>query len=328
MSKCTGCGAILQNQDKNDVGYTKDILNNLCERCFRIKNYNEYSSVIKSNDDFINILREVNNTNELVILVVDLFNINKSIEIIENMVNNNVLLVLSKRDILPKSCYDEKFIRYFDNCNLNVIDTVIISSKKNYNFDCLFEKINKYKKSNKVYVIGFTNAGKSTMINKIIYNYSEYNSEITTSNIPSTTIDCINVKVNDSLELIDTPGIIDEGDITNYISSNELKKIQPNKEIKPITYQVKGKQYFIIDNLAILEIEDVNITLYISNSLNVTRKYKNVDIPSKFVKNKIFVSNNSDIVIQGLGFINFSKECNANVYLTKGVCVYSRKELI
>ena len=36
--------------------------------------------------------------------------------------------------------------------------------------DLVFEKINELKTSENVYVVGYTNSGKSTLINKIIYN--------------------------------------------------------------------------------------------------------------------------------------------------------------
>ena len=55
--------------------------------------------------------------------------------------------------------------------------------------------IMKYKKSNNVYVIGYTNAGKSTLVNKFLKNYGSYNGEITVSNLPSTTLDLIENKV-------------------------------------------------------------------------------------------------------------------------------------
>ena len=161
MCRCTGCGVELQNIDRDVLGYTSNLGNNLCERCFRINNYNEYKTVVKSNQDFINILENINKTNDLVVLVVDLFNINKNLEEISKYVSNDILLVLTKRDILPKSCYDKKLLEYFSDYNLNIIDSIIISSVKNYNFDLLYSKILNNKKSNNVYVVGFTNAGKS-----------------------------------------------------------------------------------------------------------------------------------------------------------------------
>lgn len=329
MCKCLGCGVVLQSLNIDDIGYTKNIEKELCERCFRIRNYNEYKVVVKDNNDFIEILKNVNKTNDLVVLVVDLFNINKNIEIIKEYLDNDILLVLTKRDILPKSCYDKKFIEYFNNYNLNLVDTVIISSLKNYNFDLLYEKINNYKKSNNVYVVGFTNAGKSTMINKILYNYSNNNTIITTSNLPSTTIDMVEVKVDDNLTLIDTPGLLDNNDIINYIDSNMVKKIIPTKELKPITYQVKSPQIFFVEDILRLEIETLNsLTFYMSNNLEINRIYKDNDKLKNLSKHELILEDDSDIVIQGLGFIKVTTKATIKLYVTEGVNVFVRKNLI
>ena len=72
--------------------------------------------------------------------------------------------------------------------------------------------------------------------------------------MPSTTLNTIEIKLDDTLTLMDTPGILESGNITNYLNSKMIKKITPNKEIKPITYQVKTKQYIYIDELAKLDI--------------------------------------------------------------------------
>ena len=61
MNKCVGCGAIL-NSNKGMEGYTSDINNNLCERCFRIRNYNDYKVITKDNSDYINILNNIDSS--------------------------------------------------------------------------------------------------------------------------------------------------------------------------------------------------------------------------------------------------------------------------
>ena len=53
--KCLGCGTKLQIEDSSKEGYIKEEnleKSNLCERCFRIQNYNEYKIVDKTNKDF------------------------------------------------------------------------------------------------------------------------------------------------------------------------------------------------------------------------------------------------------------------------------------
>ena len=53
---------------------------------------------------------------------------------------NDKIVILTKRDLLPKSVKDEKLINYIKNIK-NVKDVVVISSNKNYNFDSLYEKL-------------------------------------------------------------------------------------------------------------------------------------------------------------------------------------------
>lgn len=325
MNNCTGCGVLLQTKDKNEIGYTTNIEKKLCERCFRIKNYGEYKVISKDNDEFIKILEEINKTKDLCVLVIDLFNLNTNMEIFYKNLKNDILLVLTKRDLIPKSVHDEKLINYFKNTKLNIIDTTIISSYKNYNLDELYEKINKYKKGKNVYVIGFTNAGKSTMINKIIYNYTDEQSEITTSILPSTTLNKINVKINDELNIIDTPGILIENSYYDILNGKQLKKIIPKKEIKPITYQVKEHQYIILDEYGVLELENMNITLFMSNALNIKRIYKK---PINNLEKTEIDVDNCDIVIHGLGFIKCNGKGKVKVYTYKNISVTTRKHLI
>ena len=325
MNKCIGCGAVLQNTDSNSVGYVKKIDSKLCERCFKIRNYGEYITAIKEVSEFETLLESINNTNDLVILVCDLFNFNPNMELISKYIKNDVLLVLTKRDLLPKSLYEEKLLNYIET-DLNIVDKIIISSENNYHFDELMNMIRKYKKSNDVYVIGYTNAGKSTMINKILYNYVDSNESITTSILPNTTIDNVSIKIDDDLNLIDTPGVLDDGSIYYYKDIKELKRITPKKAIKPISYQIKKKQSIIVEDLFRIDLENNDIIMYISNKLKIDRTYKKV--LSDMDKYDIHIIGGQDIVISGLGFIKFMRDEDITFYVLKGVKIYTRKSLI
>ena len=325
MNKCIGCGALLQSTLKDKIGYVKNIESRLCERCFKIRNYGEYITAIKEVSEFESLLKSINDTNDLVILVCDLFNFNPNMELISKYIRNDVLLVLTKRDLLPKSLYEEKLLNYIDT-DLNIVDKIIISSENNYHFDELMDMIRKYKKSNDVYVIGYTNAGKSTMINKILYNYVDSNESITTSILPNTTIDNVSIKIDDDLNLIDTPGVLDDGSIYYYKDIKELKRITPKKAIKPISYQIKKKQSIVVEDLFRIDLENNDIVMYISNKLKVDRTYKNVS--TDMDKYDIHIKGGQDIVISGLGFIKFMKDEDITFYVLKGVKIYTRKSLI
>ena len=49
--KCIGCGAVLQNTDKNKNGYTPKLENKYCMRCFRIANYGDFTATRPEKDN-------------------------------------------------------------------------------------------------------------------------------------------------------------------------------------------------------------------------------------------------------------------------------------
>ena len=329
---CIGCGILLQDENMTMEGYTASIENDICSRCFRMKNYGEYQIVTKSNEDYIKILKSVNKTNDLVLYIVDLLNLDRDIKYIRNYIKNKVILVLSKRDVLPKSIKDEKLIEYFKSLDLDYQDIIVTSPNKNYNIDNLLLMIKKYKTSKNVYVVGHTNVGKSTLINKLMKNYSENECELTISPLPSTTLNKISIKLNDDLILVDTPGLIDRGNIVNYVDPSLLKKINPKKEIKPKTYQIKKGQCLIIGDLIRIDYTEGDknsFTVFMSNNLKVQRF--NLERQTKLkdlFPNELDVLYHEDIVVNGLGFVKVVEKAKVVVYADKNVEIYTRRSLI
>ncbi len=323
--KCFGCGAFLQSDKADEIGFVSEIENDLCNRCFRIKHYNEYQKVVKTNEEFTKNLHSINETRDLVLLVVDLFNIPKELDFICQKLQNDVILVLTKRDIFAKDIYDKKFLDYFEG---KFLDKIIISSEKNLNFDSLMSLIYKHKKGKNVYVVGFTNAGKSTMINKMIYNYSNSDFQITTSPLTSTTIDSIEIKLNEELVFIDTPGILEQGDMVDILPSKIIKKIVPNKTIRPKTFQFKKNEAVNVDDLIYINVlNDNNLTFFMANSLNIKKHFKKNDKQFEY-SHRLFVKSDEDIVIKGLGFIKSTKKGSVIVNTDYEVDIYTRKSLI
>ena len=99
--KCLGCGVVLQSENILQEGYTTNLENDICQRCFRLKNYGEYQIVTKSNEEYLDILKGVGETKDLVLYIVDLLNIDKDIKFIREYIHNKMILVLNKRDVLP-----------------------------------------------------------------------------------------------------------------------------------------------------------------------------------------------------------------------------------
>ena len=330
--KCLGCGVELQDENMLLEGYTVNIENDLCQRCFRLKNYGEYQATTRTNEDYVEILDTIGKTKDLVVFVTDILNIEQDLFDIRKYLPNKILLVLNKRDVMPRSVKDEKIINYIKEKYDFFVDIVIVSSEKNTNIDELLRKIKYYQVTKNVYVAGYTNAGKSSIINKLIKNYSDSEQELTISPLPSTTLNMINIEINEHLTIIDTPGLIDEGSITNYVEDNMLKSIIPKKEIKPKTYQIKEGQALLIGDLLRIDYvsgEKNSFTLYISNDIKVKRinGTKHNDLKN-LSKRTYQIPFNQDLVVRGLGFVKMVYRGEIDIYINQRVDTFLRDNLI
>lgn len=329
---CSGCGVLLQDENILEEGYTASLENEICQRCFRMKNYGEYQVSTKSNEEYIEILKSIDETKDLVVYMTDILNLDKDLTWVREYIHNKMILVLNKRDVLPKSVKDGKLIEYIKEVYPLFEDVVVISTEKNYNIDLLLNKIKKYQTTKRVYVVGHTNVGKSSLINKLIKNYSENNSNLTISPLPSTTLNKIEIELNDTLTFVDTPGLVDRENLVNYVDATELKKIQPKKEIKPKTYQIRKGQCIVVDNhfrIDYVEGERNSFTVYASNSLKI-KKYNatKCQLLKDLSTKEIDVGYREDVVVNGLGFIKIVDKASVLVYVDKNVDVFTRKSLI
>ncbi len=331
--KCLGCGVVLQDQNILQEGYITSLENDICQRCFRLKNYGEYKVVTKTNEEYLEILKNVGKTKDLVLYITDLINLEKDFQTIRDILPNKMIIVLNKKDALPKSVKEKKLIKYFEDLNIHVEEIIVVSCSKNYNIDYLMKKIKYYQTSKNVYVVGHTNAGKSSLINKLIQNYSDNNQELTMSPLPSTTLNLVNIEINEYLNIIDTPGIVESGSILNHVDEKLVKKISPKKEIKPRTYQLRKNQSIIIEDLVridYVEGEKNSFTVFVSNDLKVRRLLNllnNKDL-TDLNKTTYNIKYDEDLVISGLGFIKIVNKGVVDVYIDKDVSVFTRKSLI
>ena len=298
-----------------------------------MKNYGEYQVVTKSNEEYLEILKGVGKTKDLVLYVTDLLNLEEDILKIREYIKNKIILVLNKRDILPKSIKEEKLVEYFKENDTFFEEVIVVSVSKNYNIDYLLKKIKFHQTSKNVYVVGHTNAGKSSLINKLIQNYSDNLQELTMSPLPSTTLNTVKIEINDYLTLIDTPGLVDSGSILNHVDTSLVKKISPKKEIKPKTYQLRPNQSIIIEDIIridYVEGERNSFTLFVSNDLKVRRLLNLLNNSELKDKNKITydVKYDEDLVINGLGFVKIVNKGLIDVYIDKDVETFMRKSLI
>lgn len=365
--RCIGCGAQIQITDPQAVGYTPlsalkkgfDREEVLCQRCFRLRHYNEIQPVDLSDDDFRRLLSQIADTKALVVYVVDVFDVAGSIiPGLHRFVGHNpVLLVGNKVDVLPHSVRRSKvkdWIRQQVNlAGIHPQDIMLTSAKTGDDIGPLLDQIELARQGQDVYVVGVTNVGKSTLINQIIREVTGERQEvITTSRFPGTTLDRIEIPLDDDTNLIDTPGVIHPDQMAHYLSAKDLKYVAPQKEIKPRTYQLNAGQTLFAGALArfdFIQGPRASFTAYFDNNLMVHRtKLSNADHfyqehaggllvpPSKdelatlppLQRHEFKTTMKTDVVIEGLGWVTVPADTVVAGWAPKGVSVVTRKAMI
>ena len=283
MTKCVGCGIKLQEKDKNELGYTPNLNNELCERCFKLKNYNILTNkgINIDNDKLIN---KINELNTCVLFLVDFINLDSEVIDAYKKIKTKKVFIITKADIIPKNIKYQKLIQNIKNIYDVKEDIILTSSKTKLNINtitklCLEEK--------NVCLAGFTNAGKSSLINALV------GSDITVSKKSNTTQDFIKLNVN-GINIYDAPGFM----------SNINRENIPRSIIRPITYQFPSKHYLLIQDIKLNILENSNFTIYVGNEANIIRRKENENVECK-----IIVPKNSDVIIKGICFINFKNTC-------------------
>lgn len=357
-NKCQGCGVTLQYDDKDALGYSAKKEALYCQRCFRMMHYDDVKINMQkaiANDE---ILSKVNALKALVVWVVDLFDFEGCMieGINRHLSDADILLVATKRDLLPQSVGNQKLVNFI-NAQLKKrgikVNGIVLAadlntyqrSLNNGSISVIQDSINQLRAGRNVAVLGCANAGKSTLLNAIINNQ-----RFSVSYHPGTSLD-LNPIVFEDYIMYDTPGLVRSDSLLTHAPQAILKVIIPFKPIKPQVYQLNSDQSLAIAGLARLDImgcDKVSVTTYFANNLNIHRcKQSNADklwsehlgellcpcTVDNFKKLSKYQTKphypKTDVVINGLGWFSISGSFKElTVYTDKNCGVTFREAII
>lgn len=360
---CQGCGAVLQSEDKTKIGYLPPAIRQqevvLCQRCFRIRHYNEIAPVTQNQEEYLQILQGIANTNSLVVQVIDLFDMDGSwIPGIHRHIGRNPLLLLANKfDVFPRSVKwgrVKDWVRdYAKERGVIPIDVIPISAMKGEYMEEAVEAIDRHRKGRDVYIVGASNVGKSTFLNRLLRDFSDLDREITTSPYPGTTLNTIQIPLAEGGAIYDTPGIVLDNRLSEQVHPKDLASIVPKGRLNPKVYQLQEEQTLFFGGLVrfdFLEGERQPFIVYVANQLYIHRtKLENADKLYERQVGKLFVpptepgslkpwkehvfhigrKEKQDLVISGLGWIRLRGDhAKVRLFVPEGVQVLLRSAIL
>lgn len=224
--QCPGCGAMMHCMDPALPGYLpsekySQILKQkedgerpekaVCQRCYLLVYHQKALDLSVPHEEYRRIVSCIRDQKALVIFMVDLLDLPNSVipDLTQIIGENKHILVLgNKIDLLPGDSpgylkrLKERVLEYCNEAGINskgnITDVQLLSAKTGYGVEELISKLQRsWKYMGDVYLVGTTNAGKSTLFNTLLQSdycrskASEIIDRATISPWPGTTLNLL-----------------------------------------------------------------------------------------------------------------------------------------
>lgn len=244
-------------------GKTKPLI---CMRCFKLSKYGvqeqervRHKLITKDPATILNTLKDKIPSRSIIVLVVDLIDFEGSlIEGVLELIKTKragLVLVANKCDILPKHYHYDRihaWVKERITGFLGENKVSVVSSRSGEGMKrviSLLKKLHEERPQSNVYVLGCTNSGKSSFINKLQkltwdlpeekFRALHVTDSVTASSLPGTTLDFVQVKCRSlDFDIYDTPGIPSLTQITNFENLSDPQTLIPSKRITPVNFNM------------------------------------------------------------------------------------------
>jgi len=264
--KCQGCGAILQTEDSNKVGYALNMEHDYCQSCFRLMNYGE-ANIHFHPEDLPNL-----ESDSLIVMVSSVLHLDMlfSYPVYRYQPEAHFVYIINQIDLLPHSTNLDKLVERLTqkarSMNVPFQDLILMSAKNKYDIENLGKYLSSYKHKN-IYLLGVQNSGKTT-----IYKALTHQTKALAFKKAGLTQEALSAPFGDQI-IYDMPGLYQEGYLHQLMPYEVYKNLIPDVEMKPIIYQVKDQQALFLEGLISLTFSgsDTSAVLYTYRNLKVHR---------------------------------------------------------
>lgn len=298
---CQGCGSSLQSESESLPGYVpasgRTRTQVLCRRCFRIRNYGEFTRISVTADDYRREVSRILDHPGIVLYVLDVFDLNGSLVegLSRYVLQSEVVVVVNKVDLLPREVNVDALADWIhstvEKTGVKVHDVKFVSATSGEGVIELVQTLvhqsqvqqrgiaeEENQSQAPIYVVGMANVGKSTLLNRMLMQFG-HTDIFTTSRLPGTTLGNVAFDLTLSsgettLHFVDTPGLLQNSRLIDVLCADCLKVAVPAKRLRPRVFQLNAGQTLWLGNFArfdFLSGPHQAVVCYVSNDLTIHR---------------------------------------------------------
>lgn len=265
--RCQSCGAILQAETKNKPGFiSRAIVENgvpkipYCNSCYeKMLSLNSSSLQHETDKDILKILKDAVATDSLIVWMVDLFTFNGTLnpDVVKKVKKLNVVVIGSKRDLMPSLATDEMLVRYLDerfaDVGINPIAIDLIGNEETIDIKEKLKQFGEYRKGRDVYLLGELNSGKTTFINKFLKDYKNNTRwQVKSELYPGTNSNVLEIPLTNSSFFYELPDLSNNTSVFSRVEPSVQKIITPKKEVTMTRRFIGDGSAIVVGNLAVM----------------------------------------------------------------------------
>lgn len=287
ITRCKGCGAILQTDDPKKVGYAISVEHDYCQSCYRLFHYGE-SDIHFHPEDLPNLPHDA-----IIVMVSSVLHLDLlfSYPVYRYQPDAKYVYIINQIDLLPRGTNLDRLLhnikRKAAGLHIPYEDLILMSAKNKEDIGHLKDYLVDLNEPH-VYLIGVQNSGKTTLFKAITQD-----ERALAMKKAGLTQEALKKAYGDMM-IYDMPGLYQKGYLHEVLPYGIYKNLIPDKEIKPKIYQLSEGQSLFLEGLIAISFygESINPILYVDQMVHIhkTKDERVLDLLDHKEKHfKIFV---------------------------------------
>ncbi|HAX02939.1 MAG: hypothetical protein A2Y45_05860 [Tenericutes bacterium GWC2_34_14] len=240
--RCKGCGALLQKEDPNKVGYATSYDHVYCQACYKLFHYGE--STLHFHPEDLPSLP----ANAVILMVSSVLHLDLlfSYPVYRYQPDAKFVYIINQMDLLPKGTNLDRLLenikRKAKSLSVPYEDLILMSAKNPYDIEHLKAYLKELHEPH-VYLLGVQNSGKTTLFKALTKD-----EDALAMKKAGLTQEALK-RAYDGMMIYDMPGLYQDGYLHQILPYSLYKNLIPDSMIKPKIYQLKEGQSLMIEGL-------------------------------------------------------------------------------